>query len=291
VNGAASAVIAVVFDFDDTLVPDSTTALLAAHEIDPNRFWKIETKERIRAGFDPTLAYLTLLLERVGPDKPLGRLTNAALREFGKTLDRKLYPGLRGLIRDLRSLADKHEEVVVEFYIISGGLREVILGSEFVRKHFKAVYGCELSEGPSGVLQFIKRAVNFTEKTRYLFEINKGLDQARTSKNPYLVNEDISPEKRRVPFKNIIYVGDGLTDIPCFSLVKKMGGTPIGVFDPGDEGSAKRALLKFLKTERVISSHAARFGKKDELGALLRAAVGTLLARIQVDRGAAQPGI
>src|SRR5947207_893032 len=186
-------ILAVIFDFDGTLLPDSTTKLLVDHGIDAEKFWGTEAKQLVERGFDPTLAYL----------------------------------------------------------------------------------------------QLIKRCVTFTEKTRYLFEINKGLTAAETGREPYLVNKDVSEPKRRIPFKNMIFVGDGLTDIPCFSLIKKSGGTPFGVFEPGKVSSARRAFLDFLKTDRVISCHAAKYRKNDELGSLLRSAVLTRCAQIDVERQAA----
>ena len=174
--------------------------------------------------------------------------------------------------------------IEIEFYIISGGLQAVIEGSEIVRKYFTGVYGCQLagSKG-TGTLTDIKRCVSFTEKTRYLFEINKGIRPADSLTQPHLVNRDIPPENRRVPWKNIIYIGDGLTDIPCFSLVNRNGGISFGVFDPREEGKAKRAFQEFLTTDRVISMHAPRYRESDDLGAFLRAAVASRCAQIKME--------
>jgi len=85
--------LAVVFDFDDTLVPDSTTKLLKSHDVDPKKFWSKDVKALIRSGFDPSFAWLKLLLDNVGPGKPLGQLTKKSLREFGSTLDVAFLPG------------------------------------------------------------------------------------------------------------------------------------------------------------------------------------------------------
>lgn len=266
-NGFAST-LALVFDFDDTLTPDSTTALLERHGVNTRKFWKKDTKALIAQGYDPALAYLKLLLNNIGPGRPLGALTNADLRAFGATLT--LYPGLPDLLSDLRASVKKVKNIEIEFFVISGGLREIIQGHRFIRREFSGVYGCELAgDEESGVLKF---------------EINKGLAPSRTRRNPYLVNRDVPQSKRRVPFKNLIYVGDGLTDIPCFSLVKYFGGTTFGVFNPGDEGKAKRALVEFLIPSRVISMHAPKYGRKDDLGALIRAAVATQCSRIKLER-------
>jgi len=278
-------VLALVFDFDDTLVPDSTTKLLQRAGIDTDRFWRKDAQELVAAGYDQPFAYLKLILDMVGPDKPLGGLTVEGLRDFGSELDGDFYPGLPDVIDELRRIVDEYRDVSIEFYIISGGIEAVIEGSAIVREKFDGWYGCLLAgDEQTGVLRYIRRCITFTEKTRYLFEINKGIRKEDSSSNPYLVNKEMAQQDRRIPFKNIIYVGDGLTDIPCFSLVKSMGGVAFGVFQPGEESSAKKAFLEFLQPGRVVSVHAPRYRKEDELGALLRAAVATRCSQIQLER-------
>lgn len=266
--------LALIFDFDDTLVPDSTTQFLKSKGIDTDKFWRQDAKALIERGYDPALAFLRLFLASVGPGMPLGLLKNGDLRSFGRQIDKTFYPGLPAIFGDLRAIVRQHRNISIEFYVISGGLQEMVQGSSIVRKNFTAVYGCQLDEDPDcGYVQYVKRCVTFTEKTRYLFEINKGLDPADTAKNPYLVNRDVPDTERAIPMSNMIYVGDGLTDVPCFSVVQKNKGIAFGVFDPKEEKSAKKALIEFLKPKRVIGTHAPRYGKHDELGALLRAAV------------------
>jgi hypothetical protein len=182
----------------------------------------------------------------------------------------------------------KFKNIEVEFYIVSGGLQAILDGSEIVRKYFTAAYGCQLGgDTEDGVLKYIKRSITFTEKTRYLFEINKGVDSEASRSNPYLVNLAVPESSRRIPFANFIYVGDGMTDIPCFSLVQKMGGIAFGIFDPLNEGKAKQALEEFLKPGRVVSVHAPKYGPDNELGSMLRAAVVTRCAAIQLQRNTA----
>ena len=148
-------VIAVIFDFDDTLLPDSTSALLQRHGLDPQDFWVRRVPALVSKGYDPPLAYLNLLLQETGSGKPLGELTNQALRDLGRSLDETWFPGLPDLFQDLRSLASEHRDVSVEFYIISGGLQAVIEGSEHVKKYFSGVYGCQFAEDEAGRLRFI----------------------------------------------------------------------------------------------------------------------------------------
>lgn len=285
---ARQEVIAVIFDFDDTLAPDTTSALLADFGIDTNRFWKEEVRSLVQDGYDQAVAWLTLIAELTAPGEPLEDLSLQRLEEFGSRVERMLYPGLPGLLDDLRGYANDTRDVRVEFYIVSGGLKELLAGSEFVRRNFEGVYASQLGVHPvTGRLSRLKRVVTFTEKTRYLFEINKGIAPSDALANPYLVNRDVEEADRRVPFGNMVYVGDGLTDIPCFSLLKRAGGTPFGVFDPSREESAKRAFLDFLLPERVVGMHAPRYGPTDELGALIRTAVRAKIASAAVKRAQA----
>jgi len=276
------AVVAVIFDFDDTLVPDSTSALLRSAGLDADDFWSNRVIDLVNQGYDPPLAYLNLLLKEVGPDKPLGGLTNETLNAFGESLDGSWFPGLPALFQDLRALTTDYVDISVEFYIISGGLQAVIEGSRYVRENFRAVYGCQLGEDPvTGIVSDIRRCVTFTEKTRFLFEINKGIPAKAAATQPHLVNRMVLDENRPVPFRNMIYVGDGLTDIPCFSLIEKGSGTAFGVFQSGAE-SAKQAFQRFLETKRVRSMHHPDYTPDAELGSLLRAAVSTACSNIMI---------
>jgi phosphoserine phosphatase len=273
--------IAVIFDFDDTLAPDTTTDFLVHKGISPTKWWTKSLPSMVKQGYDPTLGYLNLLLAEVAPGKKLAGLSNAELRAFGSKL--KLFPEVVSLLKDLRKKANEYR-VEIGFYIISGGLRELILGIPGVKRNFTAVYGCELGE-EDGVVRSIKRCITFTEKTRYVFEINKGIKPQRTLVQPYLVNVDVKPEKRAVPLANMIYVGDGLTDIPCFSLIGKNGGRTYGVFDPENENKAKRAFVELLKTKRVEGLHSPAYGKGkgQDLGVLIRAAVSNRCSEINLD--------
>ena len=282
-------IVALVFDFDDTLVPDSTTKLLRAHSIDVDDFWNVKSKALIQEGYDPPSAYLKLLIDNIGDGKPLGSLTNQKLYDFGASLDSDFYPGLPAFFDEVKTETQtKFRDIQVEFYIISGGLQPILDGSRIVQSYFSGAYGCQLAgDTESGMLKYVRRSITFTEKTRYLFEINKGIKPEDSRTNPFLVNKSVAEDKRRVPFANIIYVGDGLTDIPCFSLVQSLKGKAFGVFDPANREKAKRALEEFLIPHRVVSMHSPRYSQTDELGALLRAAVANRCVGIQLERSTA----
>jgi 2-hydroxy-3-keto-5-methylthiopentenyl-1-phosphate phosphatase len=285
-----SRILAVVFDYDETLVTgDSTTRFLEEHGVDAEKFWREDVAGLVKDGYENTHAWLNLFLDMVGDDAPLGPVTQIMLREFGATLDDKYAPGIPEVFDDLRTIvASDFRDISIEFYVISGGLEEIIRGSKLMQDNMTDIFGCLLGDDPqTGYVARIKRCITFTEKTRHLFEINKGLQAKDTLANPLLVNKAIPEDERRIPFKNMIYIGDGLTDIPCFSLLAKNGGRSFGVFDPTQKTSARRAFLEFLEPKRVVSMHSAQYGENDDLGSLLRVAVAALCTRITVDRESA----
>jgi phosphoserine phosphatase len=274
-------IIAVVFDFDDTLTDDSTTALIKSFGIDDKDFWTTKAKALLDAGWDPTPAYLKLLLDNVGDGKPFGKLTNARLREFGAQL--KFYPGIPELFTELQEAVHQHQASSpgIQFFVVSGGLEEIIRGSS-IAKHLSGIWGCQFAE-EKGEIKYIKKLVSFTEKTKYLFYINKGLGP---SAGPYAVNERVDPKNRRVPFQNMIYVGDGLTDVPCFSLVEGNEGRAFGVFNPEKPDSPKKAWEQLVAPKRVATMNAPKYRETDDLGALLRAHVQSLCFRLDGRIGA-----
>jgi phosphoserine phosphatase len=276
-------ILAVLFDFDDTLTEDSTTKLLESKKVDPNRFWREEMTALTAAGWDPPLAYLKLLLDYTGEGKPLGNLTNAELRAFGATLD--FYPGIPEVFEDLQQQMQDHpaSRPSIEFYIVSGGLEEIIRGTR-IAKSFKGIFGSRFAE-EGGRIRHIMNSVTFTEKTKYIFAINKGVDHM-VRREPYIVNQKVDAADRRIPIANMIYIGDGLTDVPCFSVMEQFRGLSFGVFDPGREGSPKKAWEQLVAPRRVVTMNSPRYGKKDDLGALLRTAVRQICLRLDMRAGA-----
>jgi phosphoserine phosphatase len=275
-------IIAVIFDFDDTLTDDSTTKLLESHGFDARDFWENRMKKLTDSGWDPPLAYMKLILDSVGTGKPLGNLTNEKLNSFGKALE--FYKGIPKLFGDLQQLVKGHRlsNPAIEFYIISGGLEEIIRGTK-IASFFTGIWGCRFHE-EEGCIKQVMNAISFTEKTKYIFAINKGVGK-QVRKEVYAVNKKIERSQRRIPFENMIYIGDGLTDVPCFSLMEQYGGKPFGVFDPKKKDSPKKAWEQLVVPKRVATMNSPHFGKKDDLGALLRAAVEAICFRMDSATG------
>src|SRR5262245_17437853 len=150
-------VIALVFDFDDTLTDDSTTRLLEAHGIDARDFWGRRVAALVNEGWDNALAYLNIILDETASGRPLAGLSNAALQELGESLT--FYDGLPQLFDDLRQIVNEHRisRPGIEFYIVSGGLEEVVKASS-IAKHFTSIWGCCFDE-VDGQVRRIRNAI------------------------------------------------------------------------------------------------------------------------------------
>jgi phosphoserine phosphatase len=275
--------IAIVFDFDDTLAPDSVTQLVEERNVGSERFWKDEFTQRVRSGYDPTIATLSLLTDEAVLGGSFGGLTKSELRSVGESLNQETFKGVNGLLNDFDDIAEAYDRVTVNPYIISEGLYEVINGTALADE-FEAVYASELSADEEGTITGIKRAISFTDKTRHLFEINKEISRTESEKNPYRVNEKAPRSARTVPFENIIYVGDGLTDIPCFSLVQDRSGRAFGVYDPENPSMKQEAVSKIGSPQRTLgSSNKPGYTSDDRLGSILRLTVEGMCADKTLD--------
>ncbi len=226
---AAQNIIAIVYDFDGTLSPGNMQeeTIFRAYGIDKKKFWARSQSLVIRRGYEKTLAYLKLLI-----DDPIFKrrpLTKKKLKEFAKHVP--YYPGVNEGYFDqldvfIRSLPEVSEAgITLEHYIISSGLQDLLDGVS-IRKYFKKIYAC-VYDFQSGRPVFPKLVINDTNKTQFLFRINKGKLELSES-----INEHMPETERRIPFRNMIYVGDGITDVPSMTVVQRAGGHAIAVYDP-----------------------------------------------------------
>lgn len=238
--------VALVYDYDQTLAPYymQDDVLFPEFGIDPAQFWKKCNALVEQQKWDGELAYMKCLLDYLGMD----HVTNARLAELGAGL--RFFPGLPELFEKLpnAALTPEHEAagIKVEHYIISSGLKALLDGSR-LKSHVKAMFGCEFGEEPDGRISFPKRVISHTTKTQYLFRINKGM-----LRHDQDVNDHMPHEQRPIPFENMIYVGDGPTDVPCFTVMKHNGGSAIAVYNPEDPTG--RSFQKCFQ----LSTHACR---------------------------------
>ena len=231
----AQDVITIICDCDGTLCPDTSDQLVRELGIDSEDFWKRQVAGLVEDGWDPPLAYLNQLLA-VCRQTGVGELTLERLNNVGAGVD--FYPGALDFVSRLRSMlaanADYVEaNVTIEWFIVSSGI-EAVLQSTPLANAANEIFGCAFDYNETGKAVAVKRAVTFTEKTKFIYAINKGISGTELRRNPYRVNDSMAAADRRVPFENMVYVGDGPSDIPCFSMIKYLGGKAVGVTPPDD---------------------------------------------------------
>jgi len=240
--------IAIICDCDGTLCPDTTELLVSRIGGKPRDFWH-DVYEDVEQGWDPPIAYMTKLLELARAKST--SITLDILKEVGKSI--KFFPGVLDFMGRLQQRLDANTEfraarIKIELSIISGGIEEIIKFSAIGRVAAE-IFGCSFSFDGKGVANGIKRGVTFTEKTKFVFAINKGISSDELRKKPYRVNDVIDPAERRVPFEHMIYIGDGPSDIPCFSMKKFLEGSVVGVMPPGN--SELRKPYELAQGERL----------------------------------------
>jgi hypothetical protein len=269
-------IIAIAFDFDDTLAAESTTGFLKTLDIDVADFWK-HTDALHEQGWDPVPAYMFKVLEE-SRRRPEGeRITRELLAAWGARL--KLYNGVTRVFDRLRRHAASIDpEIEVEFYVISSGLGE-ILRSTRIARYFSEIWASDFAYNEKGEIVFPRRIVSFTDKTRYLFHIAKGLIGPEYANQPFAVNRKTPGQQLRVPFDQMIFVGDGYTDIPCFSLVRERGGYALGVYNSQEQEKWRRAW-GFVDVGRVSNLVSANYGKNADLTINLHMAVEAIADRI-----------
>jgi hypothetical protein len=198
-----------------------------------------------------------------------------------------LHDGVQGIFSRLRTVAkDANPRASIEFYLISSGIGDIVRGTPIAHE-FTDIWASEFSYGSDGGIEFPKKIVSFTDKTRYLFHVQKGLIGQRSRGKPFDVNKKLKPDQIRVPIKHMIFVGDGYTDIPCFSLVKKDGGVSIAVFDKTHIEKWGNAY-QFVHDGRVSNLLSANYSEQSDLSMFLSMAVKKLATDIAISSGTYQ---
>ncbi|HHU43869.1 MAG TPA: haloacid dehalogenase-like hydrolase [Clostridiales bacterium] len=232
-------IMALCYDFDKTLSPKDMQeyGFIDSLGMTSQEFWHKSNTLVREQNMDMILAYmLTMTTEAKRQDIDV---TEEDLRKLGKGIE--LYKGVKSWFDRINKIG-LDNGVVIEHYIISSGLKEIIEGNE-IAPYFKKIYASCFLYDQYGKAVWPKQAVNFTTKTQYLFHINKNCDTED-------VNRYMPEDKRRIPFEHFIYIGDSETDIPCMRLVKSSGGHSIGVYKPDDD-KAKTMVEKLIREGRI----------------------------------------
>lgn len=265
--------IAFIFDFDDTLAFDSTTSFLHSKGVDAQSFWKERVQPLDDNDWDPIPAYLYQLLEESKQGLPI---TKTDFQNHGKKI--VFHPGVEQLFTTLNSHAKAlDEEIVLEFFIISSGIGEIIRATT-IAPYIKQVFASEFHYNEKEEIAFPKKIVSFSDKTRYLFQISKGILGREAYGNPYAVNKKVYNDDYYIPMNQMIFVGDGLTDVPCFSLMKQYGGVSFAVYDKERSDRWGKAWA-FLKEGRVTSISRADYRAESGLMDTLMMSINDIASR------------
>jgi len=250
--------IALVYDFDGTLSPQPMQeyTLLPKLGITPDEFWGRVDRESAETISEKMLVYMRLVLELAAERK-----VNISRKDFLEMAsDIKYFPGVEQWFARINDYVAEHsnQQVQVLHYVISAGMREILDGVS-IRPFFKQIYASEYHFNDQGVATFPKVLITDTSKTQYLFRVNKGREALTES-----INEHMPEDQRPIPFHNMIYIGDGMTDVPSMALTKKNGGHTIAVYsDRGRHG--KEVCVDLLRAKRVDFIAPADYQEGSEL--------------------------
>lgn len=263
--------VALIYDFDGTL----SAGNMQEYDFIPtvgksNReFWLESNDMAVQQDADPILTYMYRMLHEAR-NSGLSLRRDAFMASGAKVT---LYSGVQEWFGRINAYAAS-KGITIHHYINSSGLKEMIEGTP-IADEFRKIYACSFLYDVDGVAYWPAVAVNYTNKTQFIFKINKGVESVYDSKD---VNKFIPENKRAVPFKRMIYFGDGTTDIPCMRLVKAQGGHSIAVYKP-DSKSDKVVSEKLVRDSRVNYVCPADYSEGREIDVLVK----TIIDKIEAD--------
>ena len=262
-------IMAICYDFDKTLAPDDMQSFTFIPSVGMtiDEFWEESDKLASENGMDKNLAWMKLMLDKAKED---GRsIERSAFMELGKNVP--LYPGVNEWFKLINGYA-ADRGIRTEHYIISSGLKEIIAGSE-IAPHIHRIYASTFYYSPDNTALWPAQAVNYTNKTQYIFRIAKGA----VDENDERVNACYQDDQLYLPYENMVYIGDSDTDIPCMRLVKSKGGTSIGVHDPKKHKEEK--IHRLFRAGRINYFAPADYREVKTLHRIMKKVIDLVAAR------------
>lgn len=249
-------IVAIIYDFDKTLCTTDMQnySFIPNLDMTPAEFWGETTKFCEKEGCEKILGYMYLMIKKC---KEKGKpLTKKYLNECGTNIE--YFPGVLDWFKRIKNYGEV-KNVKIEHYLCSSGNKEIIVGSK-IAKHFKQIYGCEfVYDESSKEALWPKNAVNYTQKTQYLFRISKGV---LNIKDDDTLNA--KTKKRRIEYHNMIYLGDGITDVPCMEIIKNNGGFSIAI-ESNKNSPASKKLLEDKRVKYICKADYRDGSKLDKL--------------------------
>ena len=252
-------IIAFLYDFDKTLCTTDMEdyAFIPSLGYTPAEFWGRANAFGWENRMDGLLAYMYTMIQECAAQNI--KLDRAFLNHCGESI--QLFPGVREWFARTNAFGESLG-VQVEHYVISSGLREIIEGSG-IAQEFREIYACEFYYNENGDACWPKLDVNFTNKTQFVYRINKGILDVSRDKE---LNDSMPDDSKRVPFTNMIYMGDGLSDVPCMKMMRAYGGQAIAVY----QASNRQGVEKLLADGRVDFIFPADYREGMELDRTVR---------------------
>ena len=252
-------IIAFLYDFDKTLCTTDMEdyAFIPSLGYTPAEFWGRANAFGWENRMDGLLAYMYTMIQECAAQNI--KLDRAFLNHCGESI--QLFPGVREWFARINAFGESLG-VQVEHYVISSGLREIIEGSG-IAQEFREIYACEFYYNENGDACWPKLDVNFTNTTQFVYRINTGILDVSRDKE---LNDSMPDDSKRVPFTNMIYMGDGLSDVPCMKMMRAYGGQAIAVY----QASNRQGVEKLLADGRVDFIFPADYREGMELDRTVR---------------------
>ncbi len=268
--------VALIYDFDGTLSPGNMQEydFIPAVGKSNKEFWTEANSLAEDQDADRILTYMAKMIQEA-KSKGLS-LRREAFQESGRKIH--LYDGVREWFARINEYGAARGIDIVH-YINSSGLKEIIEGTEIAHE-FRKIYACTFLYDVDGIAYWPGVAVNYTNKTQFIFKINKGVESVFDSTQ---VNRFIEEKDRPVPFRNMIYVGDGTTDIPCMRLVKNFGGHSIAVYNPMEKG-ARKEMSTLIRDNRVSHVCPADYTDGSEIDTVVKTIIDKIAVDTRLDR-------
>jgi len=264
-------IVAILYDFDKTLaVTDMQNfKFIPAMGLSPEEFWSTTTKFCEKAGIDKILGYMYMMI-KIAKENNI-KLTRDFLNKQGKGI--KYYRGVENWFKRIKEYAQT-KGIIVEHYLITSGNKEIVEACS-IAEEFKAIFGCEYVYNEEGEAIWPKQMVNYTQKTQYIFRIAKGLLQGN---DDVKINEKQST--KRVQLQNMIYLGDGLTDVPSMIVIKENGGTSIAVY----KNDEKEKVIPLFVNNRVNFICKADYGENSELDKVVKLIIDNISVKTSLEK-------
>ena len=263
--------IALIYDFDGTLAPGNMQeyAFIPALGKSNKEFWHLANSLAVEQDADPVLTYMARMIQEAR-SKGLS-LRREAFQESGRHVT--LFEGVKEWFKRINRYGEERG-IRILHYINSSGMKEIIEGTEIAHE-FRKIYACCYLYDVDGIAYWPAVAVNYTNKTQFLFKINKGVESVSDVKE---VNRFVPQSERPIPFTHMIYVGDGTTDIPSMKLVKSFGGHSIAVYDP-QRKEARKEMGALIHDNRVNYVCPANYKEDSEMDRIMK----TIIQKIDID--------